>query len=44
MTQAELNAILDADSYHQERKNPTETEISLFLREVTIIVLFVVKN
>lgn len=34
MTQAELNAILDADSYHQERKNPTETEISLFLREV----------
>ena len=34
MTQEELNAILDNDPYQQKRKEPTENEIRLFLREV----------
>lgn len=34
MTQTELDALLDEDLYHQKRQSPSETEISLFLREV----------
>lgn len=34
MTQEELNTILESDSYYKDRKNPTEPEIRLFLREV----------
>lgn len=34
MTQEELNTILDNDPYQQKRKEPTENEIRLFLREV----------
>lgn len=34
MTQDELNAILDADAYSQERKKPTEFEVRAYLREV----------
>ena len=34
MTQEELNKLIDADVYCQQRKEPTEFEIRLFLREV----------
>lgn len=34
MTQEDLNRILELDSYHIERKNPSEAEIRLYLREV----------
>ena len=34
MTHGELDKILDSDPYHEERRNPTEPEIRLFLREV----------
>lgn len=34
MTQEELNRIIDSDSYFAARKDPSEAEIRLFLREV----------
>ena len=34
MTQDELNKILNDDNYHQERKNPSDSDLRLFLREV----------
>lgn len=37
MTQDELNRIIDADPYLIDRKEPTEAEIRLYLREVDFI-------
>ena len=34
MTQEELNRIIDSDSYFTTRKDTSEAEIRLFLREV----------
>lgn len=34
MTKEELDQLIAADSYHQERKAPTEWELRLYLREV----------
>ena len=34
MTQKELDNIIDNDTYFQKRKNPTQSEVRLFLREV----------
>ena len=34
MTKAELIQIVESDSYHKDRQNPTDAEIRLYLHEV----------